>query len=114
MRKRVDERARRVRAVSKVLADMGSLEYAIRCVIDRDEGEGGGAAEKHVTKEELKTLLEKGRGGRTVSQAELEIIVNIIDESGDGMLQKSEFVKLNQSVTGTSRQKAAAVVAAIV
>ena len=74
MRRRVDERAKRVRAVSRVLADMGSLEYAIRCVIDKEEQ----AEDQAISREELKALIEKGRGGKPVSYGELDIIFSIL------------------------------------
>jgi hypothetical protein len=110
---------------NRVLSEMGSLEYAIRHLVDRNGGGGGAGGSSNgngngnntdsvsgdennilsVSKEELKALIEQGRNGRRVSDGELDFIFSILDESGDGMLQKSEFLKLNQSTQTSSKKR---------
>ncbi len=96
-----NERAMEVQAVTGVLGDMGSLDYAVKRVIEEKEVRErypvpvAGDGDLGMAKEEFREMMKRGRGGKDVTDAELELIFHILDSSGDGVLEPSEFSKLN-------------------
>ena len=93
-------RAMEAQSVTMMLKDMNSLDYAVKRVIE-DGGEEGreegveGEREGKLGREDFRMILETARGGRRVTDGELQLIFDIIDESGDGFFQKGEFRKLD-------------------
>ena len=53
-----------------------------------------------VSREEFKELLEYARAGGKVTEGELNLIFDILDQSGDGVLQRSEFKVFREQAEG--------------
>ena len=78
-------------AITRTLKNVhnGALDYAVKHLMTQTDWSG--PAKVEVDKEEFRELLSRARGGRVVSDQEVDLIYAIFDSSGDGALQYEEL-----------------------
>ncbi|GMH83429.1 hypothetical protein TrST_g434 [Triparma strigata] len=96
MRERARGRAEEVLSVTGVLSHMNSLDYAVKRVIELKEQSNDPEKDNElISRPVFEKLLRSGRAGGKVTKGELDLIYEILDHTGDGVLEHSEFDMLD-------------------
>jgi len=119
MRKRVREKATEINAITAVLNNMDSLDFAIKRLLQEADSNlsqgkynsiGFGSTytsnphSHSLTKERFKSVLAEVRGpGKKIERGEVELIFGILDKSGDGVMDYNELGKLKRELIASEK-----------